>query len=375
MRIVIPLHRPEIGQRELEAVRRVFDSGWLGMGSATREFEERLREVLGVKHVVAVNTGTSALHLAIEALELQPGDEVLVPSLTFVGSVQAILAARARPVFCDVSPETLQIDLADALRRVTARTRAIMPVHYGGAACEMDELLPAARERNLRVVEDAAHAFGSAYKGRKVGTLGDVTCFSFDPVKNITCGEGGAVATDSDDLARRVRLKRMLGITPDAWSRRDEKQPWFYSVVTPGYRYHLSNLNAAIGLQQLQRLEAFKARKQAIVRAYDDVFRSLSGLKLIVRNGSETCPFLYVVRVLGSRRDALIAHLRERGIGTGVHYIPNHLQPLFAELRVSLPVTEQVFPELLTLPLYAGMSDEDVQAVTAAVQSFFSNSG
>jgi perosamine synthetase len=369
--IVIPVHRPYIGQEELKAVGRVFDTRWLGMGSVTKEFEEKLREFLGAKHVIAVNTGTSALHITLDALDLESGDEVIVPSLTFVSSVQAILAAGVCPVFCDVHADTLNMNIRDALHRVTMRTKVIMPVHYGGLACEMDELLPLAREQKIWIVEDAAQAFGSTYKGRKVGTLSDVTCFSFDAIKNITCGNGGAVVTDSDEIASRIIPRRNVGIDTDSWSRIGNGRNWFYEVVTPGYRYHLSDLNAAIGLEQLKRSETFKARKQAIVRRYDETFKDVSGLTLVAHNLDETFPFSYVVRILNKRRDALMTYLKEQGIGTAVQFIPNHLQPLFADFREPLPVTEQLYKEILTLPLYFEMTDADVETVIAAVRSFF----
>jgi perosamine synthetase len=353
---MINVHRPFIGKEELDAVARVFDSRWLGMGEVTKQFEKKLRDFLGAKHVIAVNTGTSALHL--------------VPSLTFVATVQAILAVRARPVFCDVSADTLNIDVADALGHVTSRTKVMMPVHFAGLACEMDELLPQARERNLRIVEDAAQAFGSSYKGRKVGTLSNITCFSFDAIKNITCGNGGAVVTDNEEIARQVFLKRNVGIDQDSWSRRGDEQNWLYEVVTSGYRYHLTDMNAAIGLEQLKRFDAFKARKQAIVRLYDKAFIGLSGLGLVRHDLEEAFPFSYVVRVFNGRRDALMRYLRGKGIETLIQFTPNHLQPAFAAFRVPLPVTEQLYKEVLSLPLYFEMTDTEVERVINAVRSF-----
>jgi len=206
--IKIPVHRPYLGQQELDAVARVFDARWLGLGSVTKEFETKIQEFIGAKHVIAVNTGTSALHLALDALGVGPGDEIIVPSLTFVATPQSVLAVGARPVFCDVCEDTLNIDVADVAHRINQHTKAIMPVHYGGEACEMDELLDVARKHHLHIVEDAAHAFGSAYKGRQIGTIGDITCFSFDPVKNITCGDGGAITTDSEEIYRRINRRR-----------------------------------------------------------------------------------------------------------------------------------------------------------------------
>jgi len=368
---MIPVQRPFLGDEELAAVGKVFDSAWLGMGSTTKEFEDRIRTLVGARHVIAVNTGTSALHLALDAIGLEPGAEVIVPSLTFAASVQAILACGGRPVFCDVCADTLNMDVADAARRVTPRTRAIMPVHYGGLACDMDAVMALAREHHLMVVEDAAHAFGSTYKGRAIGTIGDVTCFSFDPIKNITCGEGGAVVTDNDDIARRALPKRILGIDNDTWSRYRNERTWFYEVVTPGYRYHLSNINAAIGLAQLDRMEAFRSFKRDVVRRYDEAFGGIGGIALVQRNLDETFPFFYVVRILNGRRDALMTQLKGNGIGTGVHYIPNHLQPLFAKYSTALPVTERMYEEIISLPLYVGMSGADLDAVIAGVRAFF----
>lgn len=367
---MIPVQRPYLGREELEALAGVFDTRWLGMGSVTAEFEEKLKEYLGVKHAIAVNSGTSALHIALDALDLCEDDEVVVPSFTFVASVQAIISTGARPVFCDVRSDDLNIDVEDVLGRFTERTRAVMPVHFGGVSCDIDVLSSAAEDRNIRIVEDAAHAFGSTYKGRKVGTLGDITCFSFDPVKNITCGEGGAVVTNDDEIAARIIPKRILGIDNDTWSRMREKRNWFYRVVTRGYRYHMSNLNAGIGLEQLKRLESFKLRKQAIVRRYDEAFGNVRGLVLPLRNLEETFPFFYTIRVPDNRRDDLMKYLREKDIRTGVHYIPNHTQPLFADYRVPLPVTEQVYEEIVTLPLYYEMSDNDVERVIEEVCSF-----
>ena len=366
---MIPVQRPFLGREESEAVQQVFDSRWLGMGSITKAFEDRLREYLGAAHVVAVNTGTAALHLALEALDCEPGDEVIVPSLTFAASVQAILLAGAVPVFCDIQAETLNMDPADALSRVTPKTRAIMPVHYGGLACDMDALLPPARARGIRVVEDAAHAFGSSYRGRAVGSFGDITCFSFDPVKNITCGEGGAVVTVDSAIAQRIVRGRLLGIDNDTWSRYRNERNWFYEVVSGGHRAHLSNINAAIGLEQLKRMDVFRSRKQAIVAEYDRAFARQPGLALLTHT-AETFPFFYVIRVLGGRRDALMAHLKTRDVGSGVHYIPNHLQPAFSAFRTSLPVTEQIYDEMLTLPLFFEMDDQQVNQVIDAVRTF-----
>jgi perosamine synthetase len=368
---VIPVQRPHLGHEELDAVAKVFDTRWLGMGSVTKDFEEALKPYVGARHVIAVNTGTSALHLALDVLNLKRGDEVVVPSLTFVACVQAIIATGATPVFCDVNLNTLNMDVNDALESVSDNTRVLMPVHYGGEVCDMDALMAGAKARGMTLVDDAAHAFGSTYRGRRVGQLADLSCFSFDPIKNITCGEGGAITTDDDDLAAKLIPKRILGIDNDTWARYRNQRSWMYQVVTPGWRYHLSNINAAIGLAQLKRFDQYRARKRHIVRRYDEAFRGIDGLALIDHNLEDSFPFFYICRVLSGRRDAMVDHLKERGVGTGVHYIPNHLQPLFRGQKRPLPRTEQLYTEIITLPLFYEMSDQDIETVVESVRAFF----
>jgi len=372
---MIPTYRPYLGQKEIVAVHKVFESRWLGMGPLTEKLEKNLAEFLQAKNVVMVNTGTAALHLALSALDLAPGDEVIVPSLTFAASIQAIILSGANPVFSEVCADTLTIDLNDVKKRITNRTRVIMPVHYGGAVCEMDRIIDLAARKNLKVVEDAAHAFGSTYKGRMVGTLGDITCFSFDPIKNITCCDGGAIVTNNDEIAEKVRLKRYLGITRSSWQRASSSNSWEYEVVTKGYRYHMNDLHAAIGLAQLEQFHMFKARKQAIARQYDDAFESVHRIRLIKRNLNEIFPFGYFIRVLDNRRNDLIVHLKQNGIETRVQFIPNHLQPAFSQEAVQLPVTEQIFKEIVTLPLYFEMKDADIDRVISSVYSFFDKYG
>lgn len=367
----IPSFRPNVGASELDAVRAVFESRWLGMGPMAHRFETLLAQRLDARHVIAVDRGTSALHLALDVLDLLPGDEVIVPSLTFAASVQAILAARATPVFCEVEPESLTMNIDDALSRITPRTRAVMPVHYAGLACDMAPLLTECRRRNIVVVEDAAHAFGSSYRGRPIGSFGDLTCFSFDAIKNITCGEGGAVATGRDDWAQKLRLRRNIGIDSERWRSASQSRPWHYQVVSHGYRYHMSDINAAIGIAQLERMEQFRQRKCEVVRRYDQALADLPGIVPVRRDLDQTFPFAYVVRVTGGQRDALHQHLRAAGIDTMVQFIPNHLQPAFAQFRRPLPVTEQLYGEVLSLPLFTEMTDEEVERVIGQVRSFF----
>jgi perosamine synthetase len=364
--MTIPVQRPCLGPEELQAVERVFKSGWLGFGEVAQAFENELRMFLGARHAVAVSNGTAALHLALDALDLKPQDEVLVPTLTFVATPQAVVMAGATPVFCDVDPETFNLDVKDAASRITPRTKAVIPMHYGGTACDMDAVHRLAAQARLHVVEDAAHAFGSSYKGRMVGTLSELTCFSFDPIKNITCGEGGAVVTSNQELAGKMASRRVLGIVRDAAS-----YAWSYTVAEHGFRYHMDNLNAAIGLEQMKRFDAFCKRRRAIASRYDEAFAGIPGLSRREQRLDETCPFFYVVRVLDGRREVLIDHLKASGIMTGVHYVPNHLHRLFADRRTFLPVAERLGREILTLPLFYEMTDEQVEFVIAAVRRFF----
>ena len=367
--IRIPVHRPLVGPAELQGVQEVFDSRWLGAGGITKKFEEALAQLLDVRHVIAVNTGTAALHVALAALRLQPGDEVVLPSLTFVSSAQAILAVGGKPIFCEVSSDSLTMDVEDAVKRIGPRTKAIMPVDYGGRVCDM-ERLRASVGNKITLIEDAAHAFGSRRYGRMAGTLGDIGCFSFDPIKNITCGGGGAAVTEDDRAAAAMRTVSNVGIERDSWSRLHTERPWYYDVVAPGFRYQMSDLHAAIGMAQLSRLEEFRARKRCIVRSYDAAFQDLSNVVLTGRDEEAVFPFSYVVRVLDGRRDRLMRYLGERGIGTAVQFIPCHRYTLFAN-QTNLPVTDGLYDQIVTLPLYVEMRDQDVDEVIAGVHSFF----
>jgi dTDP-4-amino-4,6-dideoxygalactose transaminase len=367
---MLPVSRPSIGKEELEEVKAVFETGWLGLGSKVFEFENKLREYLGARNVIAVNSGTTALHIALDSFGVGEGDEVIVPSLTFCASVQVITALKARPVFCEINPDTLNMDVEDVKKRITKKTKAIMPVHYCGNACDMDALLRIGREQNILIIEDAAHAFGSSYQGEKIGQFGDVTCFSFDPIKNITCGEGGAVVLSNDDIAEEIRRKRILGIDKDTWHRYKNQRSWFYEVTTQGYRYHMSNINAAIGLIQLKKINAFIEKKRNIIRLYNKRFKDLKGVKLLKWNLNETAPFSYIIRILDGRRNEAMDYLEKQGIGSGVHYIANHTQPFFSDYYEPLPITEEICSQIMTIPLYYDMRDDDIDQVIQTVVGF-----
>ncbi|MFH1003291.1 MAG: DegT/DnrJ/EryC1/StrS family aminotransferase [Chloroflexota bacterium] len=356
-----------LGEEELAQVKEAFAYGYFGLADKVDQFEEALRRYLGVEQVIATSTGTAALHLAVDALGIGKGDEVIVPSLTFVGSFQAISATGATPVPCDVYPDTLLADTEDIRRCLTPRTKAIMPVHYASNPCNLDELLAIAGEHRLRIIEDAAHALGSRYRGKMIGSFGDVTCFSFDSIKNITCGEGGAVVCRDAALADFIRQKRLVGIDRQSHTGFWKDRTSTYEVRTQGYRYHMSNINAAIGLAQLPKLDGFIARRRQICRRYDEVFKGHPRIQCLNIDYGQVAPHIYVIRVKDGRQDGLIDYLKERDIETGINYVPNHRHPFYRQTARPLPETDKAYKEILTLPLHCRLSDEDVAWVIGSV--------
>ena len=360
---MIQVSKPSVGEEELQRVRQVFSSGWLGMGSETEQFEEKVKEFLGAKHVVAVSSGTAALHLALEALNLpyHTRAEVIVPSLTFAASIQAILNAGLKPVFCEVNPETLNIDPEDVKRKFSDYTCAIMPVHFRGLACDMEGLYNSSCGNYL--IQDAAHAFGSYYKKCLIGSSGFAVCFSFDPIKTITCGEGGAIATNSSSLAEILKLTRNVGRLHRSTSETGSE------IRTHGWRYHMSNINAAIGLAQLDKMKSFTKRRWEIVNQYDKAFSELGWFKPFY-NDPGMVPFIYMARV-PTHRNSLMEHLKKRGVDSSITYVPCHMQPFFKQFsHERLPITESLFNEIITIPLYTDMTNEDVETVICGVLSF-----
>lgn len=367
------LSRSIVGVAEAEALSRVIiDDGYLGMGGEVQAFERDLAAFLGVpaEQVICANSGTAALHLALAAA-LEPGDEVLVPSLTFVATFQAISAMGAVPVSCEVRPETCTIDLADAGRRLTPRTRAIVPVHYASNPADSDEVLAFAVKNRLRVVADAAHSFGCRSAGRMIGSFGDITCFSFDGIKNITSGEGGAVVTADPVVASRVKDARLLGVEKDTEKRYRSERSWEFEVSRQGWRYHMSNLFAALGRAQLRRFPGeFAPARVALARRYRERLAAVPGIRLLDSDLGAVVPHIQPVLVGGGRRDALVAALAGQGIPTGIHYKPNHLLALYGGGCVSLPVTERIYGEIMSLPLHPGLADADVDRVCAAISHY-----
>ncbi len=369
---MIQVSAPDLGEAEAAAVARILETGYLAMGEEVRAFERELEEFLGGgRRVACTGSCTAALHLALQALGIGPGDEVLAPSLTYAATFQGILASGARPVACDVRPEDGLLDLADAARRLGPRSRAVVPVHYAGYPGDWKRIYAFAEEHRLRVVEDAAHAFGSRYGGRRIGSIGDVVCFSFDPIKNITSGEGGAVVSDDDAVVSRVREARQLGIPcredeiglAEAQAGREE-----YEIREPGWRYQMPNIMAAIGRVQLSRFESeLLPRRTMLARAYRERLSGIARVALL-ESDENVVPHLFPVRILGGARDAVRRSLAGRGYETAVHYKPNHLHPLF-RTEHRLPVAERLYEELLSLPLHSGVTPRHIDEIAELIRT------
>jgi len=355
---------PDIGNAEHAAVARVLDSGYFGMGPEVSAFEQELGAYIGGdRSVICTATGTAALHLAMKSAGIGPGDEVLLPALTFVGSFQAVAATGARPVACDVQLDSGLIDIDDAQRRLTPRTRAIMPVHYAGYAGDLDAVHDFARKRGLRVIEDAAHAFGSRCRGRLIGSFGDIVCFSFDPIKNITAGQGGAVVTEDAEVAADVRLRRELGIERGAGLGASAD----FDVGRLGWRYAMSDLMAAIGRVQLARFESdLKPARLARANEYRTRLGAIAGLSQLLSD-DEAVPHIAPVRINPGARDAVSSALAAAGFETRVHYKPNHLLRMFGDGEAR-PSAERLYRELLTLPLHAAVSFAHIRDIASIIR-------
>jgi dTDP-4-amino-4,6-dideoxygalactose transaminase len=357
----VRLMQSVVGEKESAALARIIEDGYLGMGAEVLAFEQDLTSFMGgAREVVCVSTCTAALHLALQACGIGPGDEVLAPSLTFVATFQAISATGATPVACEVDPTTGFIDVAHARSRITARTRAIVPVHLYGITGDLGGVYSLAREHRLRVVEDAAQAFGCRYHESYIGSQGDIVCFSFDGVKQITAGEGGAIVTSDPSVAGYVKDARLLAVQRDSEMRYTNNRSWEFDVVDQGYRFHMSNLMAAIGRVQLQRFETeFKPRRIEIAKQYERELKGQPGLRIIDMDYSSVVPFSFPLFIGDGRRDEVRAALLAEGIETGIQYMPNHLLSKYRGGNPALPVTERLYAEQLSLPMHPLLTEAD----------------
>jgi dTDP-4-amino-4,6-dideoxygalactose transaminase len=372
----IPVFKPLIEAEEFAASRTALELGWLGMGSYVGQFEQQLKQYLHAddRHVAAVSTGHAAIHLGLLAIGVGPGDEVITPSFNNAADFQAILATGAAPVFCDIDEDSLCIDLDKAEEVISPRTKAIIVMDYDCLLCDHDRVAALARKHALRVLHDASHSFGSKHNGRIVGSFSDVTTFSFDPVKTITCIDGGALVLRSDEELARVHEMRLIGMSQPATVMYTNARAWTYDMRTLGFRYHMANMHAAIGLAQLAKMDVISASRNSACRYYNERLGDVPEVIVPKTDFHDVTPFLYYIRVPGDKRDALRAYLAERGVDTGIHWQPGHWFTLLKECRRGdLTVTDRVGHEVLSLPLHSKMSTETLDRVISGIRDFFGN--
>jgi dTDP-4-amino-4,6-dideoxygalactose transaminase len=368
---------PSIGPEEIEEVIDTLRSDWITTGPKTRRFAEQFADYTGAQHAVAVNSCTAAMHLALAAWEIGPGDEVITTPYTFCSTVNVVLHLGARPVLVDICRDDLTIDPEQIEAAITPRTKVLLPVHFAGHPCRMDRILAIARRHGLRVLEDAAHAVGATYRGQMVGSLGDATAFSFYATKNLTTAEGGMLTTDDAALAERASMLGLHGMSRDAWNRYSAEGSWYYQVVAPGYKYNMTDIQASLGLHQLTKLPAFLRRRAAIALAYHESFGDLAALDLpVARPEVRHAWHLYVIRLrpgaLTITRAAMIEELKRRNIGTSVHFIPLNLHPYYQQhlgwAPGQFPAAEAAYAGAISLPMHPRLTDDDVADVVTAVR-------
>lgn len=377
----LPFALPEIGEEEIQEVIDTLRSGWVTTGPKTKQFESEFAQYLGGDlQALAVNSATSGLHLALESVGVTYGDEVIVPTLTFTATAEVVRYLGAHPVFVDCDPNTLNIAIDQIEQKITSKTKAIVPVHYAGLACDMDSILAIARKYNLKVVEDAAHAFPTLYKGKLVGTLdSDVTVFSFYANKTMTTGEGGMLVSKDPNVIERCKVMRLHGISRDAFDRYQSKTPaWYYEVIEPGFKYNLPDICSAIGLQQLKKIDTFYTKREQMAQKYE---KELAGLPIILPpkatfENSTHAWHIYPIQLkseCGISRDEFIVKMSEQGIGCSVHFIPLHKQPIWRDtynLRPdNFPVAEKVYQRVVSIPLFTKMTDSDQNRVIEAIKN------
>ncbi|MGD0187560.1 MAG: DegT/DnrJ/EryC1/StrS family aminotransferase [Roseiarcus sp.] len=370
--IQVPLFKPLLEQEEFDAAQEALKLGWLGLGSYVRAFEAALEAMAGGgRRAIAVSTGHAALHLALLRMGVGPGDEVITPSFNNCADLQAIRATGAEPVFCDVEDDSLCIDLDSAASLVGPRTKAMIVMDYALRFCDHDVVADFRRRHGVRILHDAAHSFGSLWRGRAVGGFSDMTMFSFDAIKNITAIDGGALLVDEADVAW-LQEARLIGMGQSTASLYDNVRAPSYDITHIGFRYHMANLHAAIALAQLAKIGRIGQTRREAVRAYTQAFHDIDGLRIPSLQSDDIVPFLYYVRVQATRRRDFCEHLKRKGIETGKHWEPGHRFSFFRDCRrAPLPVTERLAPELVTLPLHSAMAASTVERVIEAVTSFF----
>lgn len=365
-------HKPFISEEEINEMVDTLRSGWLSMGPKTIKFEEEFNKYIGAKKSVAVNSWTAAGHLTLEAFGIEKGDEVIVPTMTFPATAEIVCYFGAKPVIVDVDENTLNISLEEIEKAITSKTKAIIPVHYGGQPCDLDEIQQIAKTHNLKILEDAAHSLPATYKGKKIGTISDVTCFSFYATKTLSTGEGGMICTNDMEIAERCAIMRLHGINRDAWKRYSESGSWYYEVVAPGYKYNFTDLQASLGLPQLKKVDMMWESRKSIAAKYMEAFKDFDLLTLpTIKSDRESSWHLFPVRInlemVTKNRAQIIEELKTNNVGVGVHFMPVHQHLYYSETfnldDKNFPVASDSFPRLMSLPIYPGMNDQSVDKV------------
>lgn len=372
--VSIPVFKPLIEQDEIAAATGALEMGWLGMGSYVGRFEESVKEYLGCRDrfVAAVSTGHAALHLGMIIAGVGPGDEVITPSFNNAADFQAILAVGATPVLCDIDDNTLCIDLNKAADLVTPRTKALIVMDYDCILCNHDAVAAFAERHNLRVIHDAAHAFGSEYKGKKVGSFSDITMFSFDPVKTLTCIDGGLLVVKTEEELAAIHETRLVGMAQPAKIMYTNARAWTYDMSRLGFRYHMANLHAAIGLSQLAKIDLIASTRREACRTYNRLLAGIGQVRVPNTDFADVTPFLYYIRVPQGDRDSLRAFLSDRGVDTGIHWQPGHWFTLLKDCpRGEMTVTDRVGNEVLSLPLHSCMEQSTIQRVVDGITAYF----
>jgi len=365
----IRLFKPSFGQEELQAVKEAFDRSWVGLGPKVSEFEQAWQDFTGAKMAVGLNSATAALHLALAVFRFAEGKKVLVPSLTFSSTASAILYNRLTPVFVDSDPVTLGMSLSDLEQKYDKDCVAVMPVHYAGHPVPMEQLMPWARETGLKVIEDCAHTAGGMYKGKMLGTWGDIGCYSFEEKKLMTTGDGGMMVTNDPDLFKDVKAMRWVGIDKDNWKTAEsythadqDAYHWYYELNVLGYKYNMNDLAASIGLVQLKKLPGFNQKRSQIIRQYLDGINGISGIVPLLPYEPETYPY-QMFGIRSDQRNKLIIHLKSKGVATGCHYTPLSLQPLFKPYGQNCPFIEKEADRFITLPLHADLKGNEMEYI------------
>ncbi|MCD4819034.1 MAG: DegT/DnrJ/EryC1/StrS family aminotransferase [Candidatus Cloacimonetes bacterium] len=367
---MIPVYRPYTDGKEIEYLKEVINSGWWGLGPKTKEFEKKFAKYIGSEHAVGLNSATAALHLALKCIEVE-GFEVITPSMTFVTTNHAVLYNGGIPVFCDITEDNLNIDPEKIEELITEKTKAIIVVHFGGYACDMDRIMDIAKKNNLYVIEDAAHACGGEYKGKKLGSIGDFGSFSFQAVKNLSTGDGGMLLTNNHEWFERLKKLRWVGISKDTFERgAGNSYDWFYDVTELGFKYHMNDISAAIGLAQLEKLDWMNDVRRKWSNYYRKELRGISQISYPPQK-DYMFPACHNFVIKTTKRDELKNFLMKKGITTGVHYYPNHLYDMYEKYSRKLPITESIWKKLITLPLFPGMTQQEANLVIDSIKGFY----